>query len=163
MMAHLAAEGRTLRYLFAVTAAVALAGCASSTGSASSTGKPVTSSSGTTWREPARYSFVLDSRCGEQPLIGRFRVSVGQGAVTEAVGLDEAARGALAGRGHEFVPTLGRLVEELDSARRSGADLAQADVDPADGHPVRITIDPKKLSVDDELCYTISEYAPGSP
>jgi hypothetical protein len=38
--------------------------------------------------------------------------------------------------------------------------VARVDVDPGDGHPVRITIDPDKNAVDDDLCYTISDYAP---
>jgi hypothetical protein len=75
-----------------------------------------------------------------------------------ATGLDDAARNALASGHSDLVPTLGHLVDELNAAKRAGADVARVDVDPGDGHPVRITIDPNKNAVDDELCYTISDY-----
>jgi len=111
-----------------------------------------------TWQEPTRYSYVLDSRCGEQQLIGKFEVTVADGAVTAVKGLDEMAANALRGVPPDFVPTLGQLVEQADKARRSGAEVAELDVDPGDAHPVRITIDPRKNTADDESCFTITDY-----
>jgi len=112
------------------------------------------------WQEPARYSFVLDSRCGEQQLIGKFQVSVVDGTVTATRGLDETASNALRGAQPDLVPTLGQLVEQVNEARRSGAEVADIDVDLDDAHPVRITIDPHKNTNDDESCFTISDYTP---
>jgi hypothetical protein len=38
------------------------------------------------------YRFVLQSSCGEQGLIGRFRIAVRDGRVSDAVGLDDSTR-----------------------------------------------------------------------
>lgn len=166
MMSGKAASGRRICSVAALTATLVLAGCATSNGNSNPAGNPAGTASGGSgtggrqWHEPARYTFVLDSRCGEQPLIGRFQISVANGTVTAATGLDDAARNALAGGRRDLIPTLGHLVNELDTAKHTGADIAQADLDPGDGHPTRIIIDPSKTAVDDELCYTISDYTP---
>jgi hypothetical protein len=109
------------------------------------------------WQEPSHYSYVLESRCGERLLIGRFRITVDGGKVTKAEGLDEPGQRALQGKS-ESPPTLGQLVEQLRAARRADAHKAELTTDPADGHPTAITIDPIKNAVDDESCYTITEY-----
>jgi hypothetical protein len=145
-----ARHGQALTVILAAT--VALGGCAEPDIGTS----PQTTSG---WQEPARYSYVLESRCGEQQLIGKFQVSVVDGAVTDAKGLDEAATNALRGTQPDLVPTLDRLLEQVNEARRSGAEIADVDVDPGDGHPVRITIDPRKNTIDDESCFTISDYS----
>jgi hypothetical protein len=160
MTAQRAVTPRRTGYLLVASATLALAGCATPSGN--TTAPSSTTAGRTQWKEPARYSFVLDSRCGEQPLTGRFRVNVANGNVTETSGLDEPARNALKIGRPDLIPTLGRLVNELDTARRTGADVADIAVDPTDGHPLRITIDPKKNAIDDERCYTIPEYTPTS-
>jgi len=111
------------------------------------------------WQEPARYSFVLDSTCGERALIGRFRITVEQGKVTKAEGLDESARRAVENGPSDTAPTLRQLLDELDEARQARADVAELSADPSDGHPTKITIDPAADSIDDESCYAITEYA----
>jgi hypothetical protein len=110
------------------------------------------------WKEPARYSYVLDSRCGERPLIGRFQVEVANGRVTRAIGLDESGRSAVARPSGDPVPTIGGLLAVWERARKGGAHVATVERDPADGHPVRITIDRIKNAIDDEACFTISNY-----
>lgn len=112
------------------------------------------------WKEPARYSYVLDSRCGYRPLMGRFQVEVANGRVTRAIGLDEPGRSAVSHPSRDPVPTIGGLLDELERARKNHAYVATLDRDPADGHPVRITIDQAKDSIDDEACFTISNYRP---
>jgi hypothetical protein len=102
----------------------------------------------------------MESACGELPLTGRFRVTVVTGTVTDAAGLDESSRRSLAGFPRNLVPTLGQLVQRVTDARRGGAAVAKLDVDPTDGHPVRIEIDPDAHAIDDEQCFTISEYHP---
>lgn len=111
------------------------------------------------WQEPAGYSYVLESACGERALIGRFRITVEQGEVTAAEGLDEPGRRALPTPG-EPAPTLRRLLDEVDRARQQGAAVAEITTDPADGRPTGIRIDPAANSVDDESCYTITDYTP---
>ncbi|MEV5358269.1 DUF6174 domain-containing protein [Streptomyces sp. NPDC093516] len=112
----------------------------------------------TAWQEPAAYSYTLRSSGGERTLLGAYRVSVRDGAVVEAVGLDDTARRVVAGT-PGAVPTLGQLLAELDRARRAGAATAEAE-HADDGHPVRIVLDEDANAVDDEARYDISGYAP---
>ncbi|MEJ3745930.1 DUF6174 domain-containing protein [Actinomycetes bacterium KLBMP 9797] len=109
------------------------------------------------WQEPENYTYVLQSSCGERPLLGRFRITVDGGEVTAAEGLSEADRRSLAST-ELRPPTLAQLLDELAEARRTGADVAELTTDPADGHPAKIMIDPVERALDDEACYTISEY-----
>lgn len=113
------------------------------------------------WLEPDRYSFVLDSQCGERNLIGRFAVTVASGRVADVQALDGPA--AVVVHSPELragVPTLGMLIDEARAAVDADADLSEISYDPTDGHPVRITIDYTK-AIDDEACYLISDYQPG--
>lgn len=113
------------------------------------------------WSEPASYSYVLESSCGEPALIGRFAIAVSAGRVTAVQGLDESARRAAQIRDAELVPTLGELVMEADTAREDGADEVHTEMDPTDGHPTVIRIDRDRNAVDDEACYAISTYTIG--
>jgi hypothetical protein len=112
-----------------------------------------------TWTEPAAYSFVLLSQCGERSLIGRFRVRV-EGHVT--VGFERLDESAMAFQGTaEDLPTLGRLLDLASEARARGADVVNVTADPVDGHPTRVEIDWQAKAIDDEECYAVSDYAPG--
>jgi hypothetical protein len=62
----------------------------------------------------------LTSSEGERALLGTFRVTVRDGKVAKAVGLDESARRVVRDL-REQVPTLGGLLEQLEQARRDGA------------------------------------------
>lgn len=138
---------------------------ASVTGEGASPPSPSPSSSFSSfaeaWEEPAAYVYTLTSSEGERSLIGTFRVTVEDGKVVKAVGLDESGRGAVK-RAPEEVPTIGGLLEQLARAHDEGADTAEAAYAP-DGHPVRITLDPEKNAVDDEESYVISDYEPAQP
>lgn len=127
-----------------------------------STSSPTPSSSfssfAESWKEPASYVYTLTSSEGERSLIGTFRVTVRDGKVAKAVGLDESARGVVKGAPEE-VPTIRGLLDRLSRAHHEGADTAEAEYAP-DGHPVRITLDPEKNTVDDEESYVISGYQP---
>jgi hypothetical protein len=136
---------------------MAAAGCAGRD-AATSAGAPP--SSPPAWTEPAEYKFSFESSCGEQPLIGRFRAAVSGGMVTETEGLDAAGRRALMLRIANLVPGLGQMVEDAERAGAAGAEVA-IERDPADGHPIAIRIDPDRNSVDDETCYTITDYTIG--
>lgn len=110
------------------------------------------------WEEPAAYAYTLKSAEGERALIGTFRVTVRDGVVTEAVGLDDSARRAMESA-PEAVPTLGELLAELALARQEGAAKADAEY-ASDGHPVRIALDRAENTVDDEALYVITAYEP---
>jgi len=145
--------------LYGAILMLAAAGCAGPDGGteagAPATGPPA-------WVEPADYKFAFQSACGEQALIGRFRVMVADGAVTTTQGLDEAGRRALMLRIADLIPTLGKMLADAEQARADGADVA-IERDPADGHPTAIRIDPEPNGVDDETCFSIFEYTIGGP
>ena len=110
------------------------------------------------WLAPDDYEFVLDSSCGEQQLIGRFRVVVDNGTVGEVEGLNERGRYLVASPSTDGIPTLTQLLTLYNEAQERGADVATVDVDPTDGHPTRIDIDLDVDVVDDESCFVISDY-----
>lgn len=141
---------------YVVLLLMAAAGCAGPPGSVGPATTPV-------WAEPADYRFTLESSCGEQPLIGRFRVDVANGVVARTEGLDEAGRRAVMLRIGDLVPTLGRMVADADQARADGAAEVVVERDPADGHPIAVRVDPDRTAPDDETCFTISDYTIGGP
>lgn len=111
------------------------------------------------WNEPSgRYEYTLMSSCGEQMLHGLMRLTVNGGEVVGAVGLDESGRATVAAAKLENLPTLKDLVDQYETAVRSGADKAKVEFDPADGHPTNIDLDPYRNAIDDELCYRIWDY-----
>jgi hypothetical protein len=120
----------------------------------------VMAESPTTWTAPDKYGFTLDSECGERALIGRFRVTVVDGKVVHAEGLDDSARRALMLRLADLVPTLEQLEAEAETARREGVDIVKIERDPFDAHPTKIVID-ESGSIDEESCYTIEDYTIG--
>jgi hypothetical protein len=135
-----------------VVLAAAVGGCGGSSGPG------VPSPIGSAWTEPTAYRFVLQSSCGEQGLIGRFRIAVRDGRVSDAVGLDEPGQRAVQIRDGGLIPTLGGLLELARTARRDGADVVRTTFDPTDGHPTAIELDDSTRSVDDESCFVISDY-----
>ncbi|MFD0006083.1 DUF6174 domain-containing protein [Streptomyces sp. NPDC127178] len=108
------------------------------------------------WQEPSAYTYTLRSSEGERALIGTFRITVRDGAVVKAVGLDDSGR-RVAQDIPDAVPTMGELLAELEQARRDDADVAEAEY-ASGGHPVRISLDWEKDAIDDEAVYVISAY-----
>ncbi|MFH8800793.1 DUF6174 domain-containing protein [Streptomyces sp. NPDC017936] len=132
------------------------AGCG---GSASpGTGGPSRPAGATAWKEPASYVCTLESSEGERALIGTFRITVLDGKVAKAVGLDDSARRVVESS-PDAVPTVGELLREWEQARDDGADTAEAEY-AADGHPVRIRLDGDGNTLDDEALYVVSAYRP---
>ncbi|MGW6904356.1 DUF6174 domain-containing protein [Streptomyces sp. NPDC054940] len=117
--------------------------------------------SGATWQEPASYTYTLRSTEGERTLLGTFRITVRDGAVVEAVGLDDSGR-RVAEDVPDAVPTIGELLDELEQARRDDADKAEAEY-AADGRPARISLDWEENAIDDEALYVISAYEADEP
>jgi hypothetical protein len=104
----------------------------------------------------------LESTCGERALIGTFNVEVRDGE-TIAV---EAVSGYFVQHPEALppsaVPTLNDLLAEAADARSRDADRVSVVLDPSDGHPVRISIDWKTNTIDDEACYQITNYLPAA-
>lgn len=124
----------------------------------SETARSTSAHNRTTWQEPASYTYTLHSSEGERTLIGAFRITVRDGTVVKTIGLDDSGR-RVAKDMPDAVPTMGELLEDLEQARRDGADAAEAEY-ASDGHPVRISLDWEKDAIDDEALYVISAYRP---
>jgi hypothetical protein len=108
------------------------------------------------WKEPSAYRYTLTSSEGERSLIGTFAVTVRDGKVVKATGLDDSARRAVEQNPPE-VPTIAGLLKQVETARRDGADIV--DVDYAkDGRPTALSIDWDEDAIDDEEAYTLSGY-----
>lgn len=116
--------------------------------------EPVTSS----WSEPSHYGYTLQSNCGERLVHGKLRLTVKDGKVVNAAGLDEPGQNTVAAAKIENLPSMKDLVTEYETAVRGGADEASVEFDPGDGHPTRIDLDPERNGIDDEACYRISDY-----
>jgi hypothetical protein len=105
------------------------------------------------WTEPAKYGFVVDRQCAGGPSLGRYRVSVENGAVVKADRID----GRTAEGEEEIeVPSLGGLLDLARTAADDGGAVSST-VDPKDGHPTAVSID---LSADGPSCFAITDYVP---
>ena len=127
---------------------------------ATSSASSPSSSAVAEWAEPAAYSFTLESRCGERNLIGRFAVEVENGVVIAVEDLVDQG-GATSVVQPADVPTLSGLLALVAEARSDGADKVDLVTDPADGHPVSVEIDWEAAAIDDEECYTVSNFLAG--
>jgi uncharacterized protein YceK len=127
----------------------------------SSTSTPIAEASPSGWSEPAAYTFILSSQCGERAMLGPFRVNVEDGTTIAFEPIDEQARLFQGPPG--IMPTLAGLIARAPDARARGADRVDVISDPADGHPVSVTIDMDAAAIDDEECYEISDYVPTPP
>lgn len=112
------------------------------------------------WEEPLAYSFVMESSCGERQLIGRFRVTVADGRVTDVEWMGEGD--GPPGITPDVVPTLAQMIEKAREAQASGSSQVELALHPVDGHPTAVSIDWNTQAIDDEECYVISEYLPSS-
>ncbi|MCL7382475.1 DUF6174 domain-containing protein [Streptomyces sp. 35G-GA-8] len=147
--------------LIAALLALGTTACGSATESGSPPGPPASVDAAVTpkaapWQEPDHYSYRLLSTSGERSFLGAYRITVKNGKVTEAVGLDAQAKLTVA-HNLESVLTMGELLDELDTARADDAAVAHAQYAP-DGHPTEIRLDWDKRAIDDEADYVITEY-----
>ncbi|WP_124343215.1 DUF6174 domain-containing protein [Cellulomonas algicola] len=104
------------------------------------------------------YAYSLTSSCGERLLIGSYRVTVTDGAVTAVEGLDEVGR-RIAGEAQDLVsavPTIAALLDRVVDADAST--VPEATFDDA-GVPTAVTFDPSP-GVDDEECYAVADVEP---
>ncbi|MGW4168341.1 DUF6174 domain-containing protein [Streptomyces chartreusis] len=136
------------RAVLAVGLVCAVAGCAD---------EPEPEAASASWREPDSYMYTLRSSEGRS-LIGAFRITVRDGAVVRAVGLDDSGR-RVVDDAPDTVPTIGELLGEWRQARRDDADEAEVAY-ARDGHPERISLDWMENAIDDEALYVISDFEP---
>jgi hypothetical protein len=96
-------------------------------------------------------------------MLGTFEAQVEEGVVVRIKGLDERSRQAVAGYRPSDFPTLAAMLEKVREARnRADAGAIIVTSDPVDGHPMRIEIDWNANAIDDEECYTVSEFVPNA-
>ena len=146
---------RLKNILSCVAVATLLGGCADRTlAEESAEESQVSAAAPAGWAEPSSYKFTLTSSCGERDLRGSFKSTVKGGLVVRSEGLDAPARKALMLRLSRLVPTLGQLEAQAQTARTEGTGDVVIRTDPADGHPVSITIGTDE-------CYQISDYSVG--
>ncbi|MFG1666921.1 DUF6174 domain-containing protein [Streptomyces sp. Y7] len=120
--------------------------------------EPESEATAASWREPDSYAYTLRSSEGERSLIGAFRITVRDGAVVKAVGLDDSGR-RVVDDVPDTVPTIGDLLAEWEQARREDADTAEVEY-ARDGRPERISLDWAENAIDDEALYVISDFEP---
>jgi len=134
-------------------ALLALAGCTSGGGNDPAPAPPASpAGSPPPWTEPADYSFVADRTCDGVTSAGRFRITVTGGEITRSERIDGKPT---EGEEEVEVPTLGGMLEAVQTAIDDGAE-ATTRHDPADGHPIAVTID----RGEEVTCFQVSEYAP---
>jgi hypothetical protein len=133
---------------------VLVAGCTSTDGPPLATTSAAPASP-PAWTEPANYTFVADRRCGDGASLGRYRVLVTGGTVARAERIDGRTA---TGEEEIQVPTLGEMLELANTAVEDGADATTA-FDPADGHPVEVTVNRAGEAAGVAECFRISEYA----
>lgn len=110
------------------------------------------------WREPASYTFTLESLCGERALIGRFHVEVENGETIRVEIL--SGYGGSGSIPPGMVPALADLLSIAARARTEDASQVNVVLDPIDGHPVSVSIDWRADTIDEEECYEVTEYLP---
>lgn len=102
------------------------------------------------WTEPADYSFVVDSSCGERSFIGRYAVVVRDGEVSRV----EALAGGWDGVTPDQTPTIAEMLASARDAEPSAE--VEIAMDEA-GVPTWISIDHDLRAIDDEECYLLSD------
>jgi hypothetical protein len=138
-------------------AVATLAACATPGGAAAPAG---TTSAGA-WTEPADYSFVVTSPCGERGFLGTYQVVVAGGEVVDSQWRDPASGAWAPFDQLESVSTLGDMLEEVRVASEDPeAGEVSLETDPADGHPTSVSVDHIEDAIDDESCYEITDYRP---
>jgi hypothetical protein len=153
------AERASFRSVALGVAVLLLAGgCTSSPAPASSSvpgPAEVAASSAPAWNEPASYRFTLQRHCNRGPAIGTYHVTVDGGKVVAAERVGPAA----SGEEEIDVPTLGGLLQIAGTAADDGSDVITR-YDPADGHPIEVTINLDAEAADGASCFTVTDYRP---
>jgi hypothetical protein len=117
------------------------------------------SSARTTWvsSAPVDYAFQYHRSCF-CPFVGRVRVMVSSGFVTEVFDLD-AALPLPAERWDEF-PTIDALFAELEDLIGNDPFRLEVEYDPVLGYPRFVEADIEERVVDEEFSYTVGDLEP---
>lgn len=122
------------------------------------------------WSEPGSYSYVLARGC-DAPL-GRYQVKVADGAVATTKRLDAADATPSRAAEEDLGPATGESGEEIEAftlqglldmaqtASEDGGEVSTA-FDPADGHPVKVTINVSDEGPGGAECWNVSDYQAG--
>lgn len=129
------------------------------TGCGSPSSDPAGRSQARTWESPGDYRYDLKSTCGEQALIGEFRITVEDSEVADVKGLDEASERLLGSQFADVIPTIEELLEMADQAERDGAEMHNIEYD-SEGVPSLIEFDYSLNAIDDESCFVITNFKP---
>jgi hypothetical protein len=142
--------------------------------SAAPSAAPIEADAAPPYTEPAAYGFVLRRGCDDAKPLGRYRVTVRNGAVVTSDRLDtpvvqpqssaDVDLGPVAGDGEEEieVPTLGELADMAQTAADDGGKVSRT-FDGKDGHPVKVTINVADDAASAATeCFAVSDYAPAS-
>lgn len=146
--------------LTVAVAAFLLAACTWPFGPLGIASNPPGASQAPRWTEPPAYRYTFTSTCGERMLVGTFEVTVEDGNVTDFRPLDQPAE-TFPGVAADL-PTLGDLQRKAQEAAGNDEPTVNFETDPEDGHPTLVEIDWLPNAIDDEECYAITSYAPGS-
>jgi hypothetical protein len=150
-------------------------GCTSHSGSptfhAAESSAPSTAASAPAFVEPAAYTFTLTHGCDDAAPLGKYKVSVRSGAVTNSQRIGGSAPSAAASsdadlgpangqNGEEIdVPTLGELREMAQTASDDGGQVTTT-YDGTDGHPVKVIINVTDEGSSGDDCWAVADYAP---
>ena len=150
-----------MRFRLAVCAAALLAvvgACTSTPAAPGPAASAVAAASAPPWTEPAKYGFVLERQCDDGPSMGRYQVSVANGAVVKADRID----GHTASGEEEIdVPSLRELLDLAQTAADDGGEVITT-FDAADGHPVTVSFSVSDENADAASCFKVSDYRPAS-
>jgi hypothetical protein len=151
-------------------------GCTSHTGSPTWNGpspSAAVAQSAPPFTEPAAYTFTLVRGCDEASPLGRYKVTVQDGAVTKSQRIGGASQpasaeasadvdlGPVTGQdGEEIeVPTLAELREMAQTASDDGGEVTTT-YDTKDGHPLKVVINVSDDGPSGAECFTIADYTP---
>ncbi|MBD8059377.1 hypothetical protein IC607_10400 [Cellulomonas sp. JH27-2] len=135
---------------------VLLGGCASGVTFPDPPQAPPTTTSATSW-STASYRYTITSSCGERAMLGTYHLTVEDGRITQIEPADPNVQ--LIDWYEGDLPTIADLL----SRAQAGGDGAPSElvVDPSTGVPTRVAFDGDPNAIDDEECYTITDYRPG--
>jgi hypothetical protein len=123
--------------------------------------------------EPASYTFVLTRGCDVASPLGRYKVTVKNGAVATSNRLDTASAaaspsassdadlGPVTGQdGEEIeVPTLAGLISIAQTASDDGGEVTTT-YDTTDGHPLKVVVNVSDAGPSGAECFNVSDYTP---
>jgi len=135
---------------------VLLAGCSSGVTFPDPPQAPPSTTGATAW-STASYRYTIGSSCGERAFIGTYHVTVKDGRITRIASEDPNEQIIDFYQGE--LPTIADLLAR-QHAEGDGAP-SEFRFDAATGVPTSVAFEGDPHAIDDEECYTITDYRPG--